>query len=141
MSDCVFCRIVSGELGSEKVYEDDETLAFLDIRPFTAGHTLVVPKKHVADLANAEPELVAAALGAKLGRIGRAAAAATGATGFNVLIANGVSAGQEIFHLHAHVIPRSEDDGFRLAPSEGHDPATLGPELPGIAAKIRAALG
>lgn len=137
MESCVFCRIVAGTLGAEKVWEDEETLAFLDIRPFSAGHTLVVPKAHVADVSSAEPALFASAIASKLGRIASAAVAATGASGWNLLIANGAAAGQEIPHLHAHVIPRREGDGIWLAPAEGHDPATLAADLPEVARRIR----
>jgi histidine triad (HIT) family protein len=111
MSDCIFCRIVRGDIPSSKVYEDETCVAFLDIGPLAWGHTLVIPKVHyehlgempadeVAKLASALPKLVTAVL------------AATGAKGLNVLQNNGLVAGQVVAHLHVHLIPRVEGDGL-----------------------------
>ena len=114
MSHCVFCAIVAGEAESSVVYEDDHTIAFMDIRPFTPGHLLVVPKAHAADLAALDP-----ADGARLFQVGQQMAAAlrtstVGAEGVNFFLADGVTAGQEVFHVHLHVVPRTAGDGFGL---------------------------
>ncbi len=111
--DCVFCGIVRGELPSYRVFEDDDVLAFLDIQPVTAGHTLVVPRRHVPDLL-AMPDGMAGPLFIAVGRIARAAARAHGADGVNVLQASGGAAGQTVHHLHVHVVPRRSGDGLRL---------------------------
>ncbi|MDO8435542.1 MAG: HIT family protein [bacterium] len=111
MTDCIFCKIIAGELPSTKVYEDDHCLAFLDIRPVTKGHTLVVPKGHVTDVATADPEVMANVSRA-LPKIARAVVSGVNAQGFNCTTNNGAVAGQIIFHLHFHIIPRFSDDGL-----------------------------
>lgn len=111
--DCVFCAIVRGDLPSYRVFEDDETMAFLDIQPVTAGHTLVVPKRHVPDLLTM-PAPMAGPLFALVGRVARAVAHAHNADGVNVLQASGPAAGQTVHHLHVHVVPRRRGDGLRL---------------------------
>ncbi len=102
MEDCVFCKIVAGEIPTQKIYEDDRVLAFNDINPLAPVHVLIVPKKHIVDLAEAKKEdeallgkiqLVAAEVAKKLG-VGDA---------FRILMANGKDAGQSVFHLHYHV--------------------------------------
>ena len=103
MDDCIFCRIARGDIPSQKVYEDDEILAFKDIRPLAPVHVLVIPKRHIASLA----ELEAADAGL-LGRIMVAApkiAAEQGAAdGFRTIINTGRDGGQEVYHLHLHLI-------------------------------------
>ena len=116
--DCVFCAIAGGELPSYKVFEDDDVLAFLDIQPMTAGHTLVIPRRHVADLLEM-PDAMAGPLFAAVGRVARATARAYGADGVNVLQASGAAAGQTVRHLHLHVVPRHGGDGLRLHISPG----------------------
>ena len=113
MADCIFCKVVSGELPSTKVYEDERCLAFLDIRPVTKGHTLVVPKQHTVDIASADAEVMAD-VARVLPKIARAVVAGVGAQGFNCSTNNGAVAGQIIFHLHFHIIPRFSDDGLRM---------------------------
>lgn len=113
MLDCVFCAIVRGELPSYKVFEDEDVVAFLDIQPVASGHTLVVPRQHVADLL-AMPAPMAGPLFAAVGRVARACARAHGADGVNVLQASGPAAGQTVHHLHVHVVPRRRGDGLRL---------------------------
>lgn len=112
-SECIFCRIVNGEIPCAKVYEDDAILAFLDLGPMAKGHTLVVPKRHCENLL-AFSEEEAPALIAALKRVGNAVMQATGAGGFHVLQNNFPAAGQTVFHLHWHIIPRSEGDGMSL---------------------------
>jgi len=104
-SSCIFCKIVAGELPSAQVYEDDAVLAFLDINPVAKGHTLVIPKDHYAGQLDAPPEVLAA-VAQRIPVVARAVTAATKATAFNVHQCNGAAAGQLVFHLHYHVIPR-----------------------------------
>lgn len=112
-NECIFCRIVRGEIPCARVYEDDAVLAFLDLGPVRPGHTLVVPKAHYTNLPETPVEL-APALFSALRKVGRAVMAATGASGFNVLQNNFPAAGQAVFHVHWHIIPRTEDDGLAL---------------------------
>ena len=112
--DCVFCRIIAGELEASIVHEDERTLAFLDIQPLTPGHLLVVPRKHASSLAELDPED-----GAELFRIGQRAAAVLRASklrceGVNFWLADGAAAGQDVFYVHLHVFPRFAGDGFGL---------------------------
>ncbi len=108
-SDCIFCKIVRGEISSARVIETDESVAFLDINPVIQGHTLLVPKAHYARLADL-PDSLAGAVCALLPRLARAVVAATGAQGLNVIVNNGHAAGQTIDHCHWHLIPRFSGD-------------------------------
>ncbi|CAM2918964.1 HIT family protein [Prescottella defluvii] len=138
MSHCVFCAIVAGEAESSLVYEDADTLAFMDIRPFTPGHLLVVPKKHASDLAELDPED-----GGRLFQVGQQMAGAlrdssVAAEGVNFFLADGVVAGQEVFHVHLHVVPRTVGDGFGL---RGRPTVPPRPDLDYLAGSIRGRLG
>lgn len=105
----VFTRIVRGELPAFKLYEDDLTLAFLDINPAARGHTLVIAKPELPGLLDLPPELVTAtALTTQ--RVARAIVAALQPDGFNIIQNNGAAAGQVVFHFHIHIIPRWEGD-------------------------------
>lgn len=115
MSDCIFCKIIRGEIPSLKVYEDDRVFAFLDIQPVNVGHTLVVPKAH-AENCLATPDEDMAAIMRVVRRIGDAALKATGAQGFNVGINCGAAAGQIVMHTHVHVMPRFDGDGLKHWP-------------------------
>jgi histidine triad (HIT) family protein len=108
--DCIFCRMVSGEIPVAKVYEDDVVLAFLDIGPVSDGHTLLIPKEHFAKLEDCPAEMIGK-VASRLGRISAAVVEATGADGYNVLCNNGRAAGQLVEHLHFHIIPRKTGDG------------------------------
>ena len=110
---CVFCGIVAGTAPDIRIYEDDDFLGILDIRPFTRGHTLVIPKRHSVDLTDTPPETLAgmAGVGQRIARAARASG--LGATGTNFAINDGKSAFQSVFHIHLHVVPRR--DGDRLA--------------------------
>ena len=101
---CIFCRIVAGEIPSKRVYEDDHAIAFLDINPWHVGHTLVVPRRHVDDLLG-EPEALTEIAGA-ISATTRLLVDRLAADGLNLLSSAGVAAGQEVFHLHVHLIPR-----------------------------------
>lgn len=114
MTDCVFCRIVAGEEAASVVHEDERTITFMDIQPLVRGHMLVVPRAHAAALADLDSED-----GAQLFRVGQRAAAALRASslrceGVNFFVADGEAAGQDVFHVHLHVIPRFAGDGFGL---------------------------
>ena len=134
--DCIFCRIVQGEVPCARVYEDDVALAFLDLGPVRPGHTLLVPKTHYATLLDMPDEL-GSALVAGLKKVGRAVMAATGATGFHVLQNNFPSAGQSVFHVHWHIIPRTDGDGLTMWPQGAYpDSAIMQKTAAAIAAQL-----
>jgi len=111
--DCIFCKIISGEIPSYKVYEDDDTLAFLDIAPVNPGHTLVIPKKHYANLEEIpEDELCYLIKIAK--KVGKAIKEGLGVKGYNLTMNNDPVAGQIVPHIHLHIMPRNENDGYEL---------------------------
>lgn len=112
--DCVFCKIVAGEIPAKKVFEDDALVAFLDVNPVNLGHTLVVPKVHAVDLRETSDTDVARIF-TLAKRIGTAASG-LGANGFNIGVNTGTDAGQVVMHTHVHVIPRYHDDGLHLWP-------------------------
>lgn len=105
---CLFCSIVAGDIPARRIYEDDKAIAFLDINPWKRGHTLVIPRRHVDDLLNADEALseIAPAVTATA----RLLTERLGADGMNLLSNAGAVAGQEVFHLHLHLVPRYADD-------------------------------
>ena len=105
--DCIFCKIVDGEVPSHKVYEDENVIAFLDTNPVSKGHTLIVPKEHVDDIHGAEEMEY---MWRPLVKVSNAVEEAFGAEGVNVAQNNGSKAGQEVLHLHFHVTPIYEGD-------------------------------
>ena len=107
---CIFCKIIAGQIPSTKIYEDQAVFAFLDVNPVSDGHTLVVPKKHFEKLHDCPPQLLAQ-IAVPIGKIAKAVCDATGAEGYNVLCNNDKSAGQLVGHLHFHIIPRRSGDG------------------------------
>jgi histidine triad (HIT) family protein len=107
---CVFCAIVAGDAPAIRVYEDDEYLGFLDIRPFTRGHTLVIPKQHTVDLTDTPATALAGMLAVGQRIASAARTSGLGATGNNIAINDGKSAFQTVFHIHLHVIPRRDGD-------------------------------
>jgi histidine triad (HIT) family protein len=112
MPDCIFCKLVRGEIPSARVLETDRAVAFLDIGPLNPGHVLVVPKEHHAALPDM-PDDLAAATAALQPRLCRAVREATGAEGLNVLVNTGSVAGQSVDHVHWHIIPRHQGDALR----------------------------
>lgn len=108
MPECLFCRIVAGEIPARTIYEDEETLAFLDIAPWQVGHTLVIPKRHVADVLSDDEVL--ATLGPVIAKVGRLLRDRLGADACNVVSNAGAAAGQEVFHAHVHIVPRHADN-------------------------------
>lgn len=111
--DCIFCKIAAGEIPSNKVYEDGDIVAFLDITPVNPGHTLVIPKQHCENLLDL-PEEALCALAKAVKKIAPAILTATGAKGFNLGLNNGQAAGQAVNHFHWHIMPRFEGDGHNL---------------------------
>lgn len=118
--DCIFCLILSGNLPSSLVYRDELCAAFLDIYPVNMGHLLVVPLQHAANLAELDPET-----GAHLFKTAQRLAAALRHSGLpcdaiNLFLADGEVAGQEVFHVHLHILPRFKGDGFNLRLPPGY---------------------
>ncbi len=110
-SESIFSKIVNGEIPCHRVFENDHLLAFLDITPLSEGHTLVVPKRQVERLEDLPPEDVAE-IARQLGPIAKRILAVTGAQGYNILLNTGRVAGQEVPHVHFHIIPRRAGDGL-----------------------------
>lgn len=112
---CIFCKIVSKEIPCYKIYEDDQVLAFLDIKPVSPGHTLAIPKTHYQNLEEiSEADLATLIVVVK--KIGALLKDKLGIAGYNVIENNDASAGQIIPHIHFHIIPRFEDDGIEHWP-------------------------
>ena len=107
--DCIFCKIISSEIPSKTVYEDDDFKAILDISPASKGHVIILPKYHAKDLFEL-PDEVAGKIMIVAKKIATAVKKAFNPDGVNILQNNGVAAGQTVFHLHVHVIPRYKDD-------------------------------
>ncbi|MHC4309068.1 MAG: HIT family protein [Planctomycetota bacterium] len=108
--DCIFCKMVAGQVPVTKIFEDEVVLSFLDIGPLSDGHTLVIPKQHCERLHDCPAEILGR-VGSCLGKIGGAVSAAMNSDGYNVLCNNGRAAGQLVGHLHFHIIPRNTGDG------------------------------
>ena len=116
-AECIFCKIIAGQIPAAKVYEDDTVFAFLDIGPVSEGHTLVVPKQHYQKIHECPPEVLAD-IWAKLGKIAGDISSVMNSDGYNVLCNNGRAAGQLVDHVHFHIIPRMTGDGvFNRWPS------------------------
>jgi histidine triad (HIT) family protein len=111
--DCIFCKILAGEIPARILDEDERTIAFMDIAPATRGHALVIPRAHAADLLSVEPEdLAAVALASQ--RLAARAKERLKADGVNLINSCGAAAWQTVFHFHMHVIPRYKDDPLKL---------------------------
>ena len=108
-NDCIFCAIAAGEIPSFKVYEDELVLAYLDINPFSKGHTLVIPKTHSTGLLDTDDETLAAVI-VRVKKIAAHVAGKLGCDGFNIVQNNGAAAGQTVHHLHFHIVPRWNGD-------------------------------
>lgn len=131
--DCVFCAIIAGVAPAVVVYEDDDTVAFMDINPVSQGHTLVVPKDHYRNLYDIDPEAAAAVMRTTV-RVARAVRAALQPDGMNLFQSNERAAFQSVFHFHVHIIPRWFGDELRLPPRVQRAELSV---LQGIAASIR----
>jgi len=137
MGSCIFCDILAGKSPASMVYEDDLCAAFMDIHPITPGHVLVVPRQHCEGLADLPPELGAHLFQAAQ-KIGLAIArSGLRCQGLNLFLADGKAAGQQVAHVHLHVIPRFERDGFGLKFPPGYDNLPERAELDIISQKIR----
>ena len=112
--ECIFCDIIEGRAPADVVFEDEETLAFMDINPASPGHTLIIPKRHVRDIYELDEETAAAVMRTTV-KVARAVKMALQPDGMNLVQSNERAGGQEIFHFHMHIIPRWYDDGLRLA--------------------------
>ncbi len=132
-ADCLFCKIVAGDLPSAKVHEDDRTVAFMDINPATRGHLLVIPREHATDLLEVPGEDLAACAAAAQ-ELARRVTDRLGADGVNLLNSCGRAAWQTVFHFHVHVIPRYDGDPLRLpgSPQQPDDD-----ELEAVAGELR----
>ncbi|MDD9877446.1 MAG: HIT family protein [Magnetovibrio sp.] len=113
VEDCIFCKIIRGEIPSFKVFEDDQTFAFMDINPINPGHALVIPKFHAENLYATPDEWFGPTM-ATVRRVATAVDKVVQPEGMNLLQANGPGAKQSVFHLHMHIIPRSADDGATM---------------------------
>ena len=141
MSGCIFCQILSGEAPASVVYRDDTCNAFMDIQPVTSGHVLVMPNEHAANLAELAEEI-----GGQLFRVGQRIAAALRRSGLkceglNFFLADGEAAGQDVFHVHLHVIPRYKGDGFGFAFSPEYYELPNRRELDKVAQVIKDVMG
>jgi histidine triad (HIT) family protein len=138
MADCIFCRIAKGEIPARKVYEDEHALAFLDVAPLARGHTLVIPRAHAArveDMGDQQAKAVFAAVHKLTGRVQKAVDAA----GATVAINNGKEAGQEVPHVHVHIVPRFPGDKAGPIHALPWDRPRVAPEeLDKLAMSIRA---
>ena len=117
MNDCIFCKIVAGEIPSFNVYEDEKTLAFLDIRPVNPGHTLVIPKEHSVNIFDTSEDAWLA-VQKTVHTLARAIEKGVGADGVNINMNNREDAGQLVPHTHVHIIPRTKGDGLKLWPQK-----------------------
>ncbi|OGE81215.1 MAG: hypothetical protein A3H72_03535 [Candidatus Doudnabacteria bacterium RIFCSPLOWO2_02_FULL_48_8] len=121
--DCVFCKIICKEIPSDIIFEDDKVMAFMDIRPVSRGHALVVPKEHKADIVETDDDVISdTVLEAK--KIAAAIQHALHADGFTISTNRGEAAGQTVFHLHFHIIPRYRRDGLTAWPHQDTTPET-----------------
>ncbi len=136
MTDCLFCKIVSGEIPAAKVYEDEHALAFLDIQPNNPGHTLLVPKTHARNIFDMDARAICAIIPA-LKKLSHTVKDAVSADGLNIAMNIEPAAGQIVFHAHIHIIPRFSNDGhrhFEKRPYKNEE------EMRAVAEKIRAHL-
>lgn len=114
MKDCIFCRIVAGEIPCTKVFEDEATLSFMDISPLNKGHLLVIPKAHYNTMLEVEPELYGHLYSVAC-MLAKAVQAAVSPNGINIMQLNGKAANQVVPHVHVHVVPRWHGDGLTIS--------------------------
>lgn len=140
MPECVFCKIVSGEFESSKVYEDESILAFMTIQPVNPGHVLIIPKKHVELISDLDEETAGRifVIAGKLNTALRKSGIKTEA--INYFLADGEAAGQEVFHTHLHIFPRYKEDGFGLKFAPGFKVLKSREILDAAAAAIKKAM-
>lgn len=136
-SGCIFCAIVAGDAPASVVWEDDAAIAFLDINPLTPGHVLVVPRDHAASLAELDPALGGRVFAGAMRTAAGLRASELRVDGVNLFLADGAVAGQDVFHVHVHVIPRFPGDGLEIRHAGTSPPREA---LNETAAAIRAGL-
>jgi histidine triad (HIT) family protein len=136
MGNCVFCKIVAGQIPASVVYQDEHTIAFMDIGSVNPGHTLVAVKPHVETIFGLDDALAGAVM-RTTARVAKALKAALAPEGVNLFQANGAVAEQTVFHFHVHVLPRRPGDGMKLLWPVKNPPRA---ELEATAARLRAAL-
>jgi diadenosine tetraphosphate (Ap4A) HIT family hydrolase len=134
---CIFCAIAAGEVPASLIWEDETAISFLDINPITPGHALVVPRAHAPSLAELDPQTGGHLFGAAMRIAAALRASGLRADGVNLFLADGEAAGQDVFHVHLHVIPRFPGDGLEIRHA-GTSPSREA--LEATAAAIRAAL-
>ena len=134
--DCVFCKVVNGQEPVSTVYEDDSVIVILDIQPVNQGHLLVLPKTHAVHLEDLDPDLGAHVFKVAMRMSEVLRASDIRCEGVNLLLADGEVAGQEIPHVHLHVIPRFDGDGFGFKFDESYWVLPIREELDEIASKI-----
>ncbi|MFH0840435.1 MAG: HIT domain-containing protein [bacterium] len=135
MVDCIFCKILKDEIPSYKVYEDNYTVAFLDIAPVNPGHILVIPKDHIEKFEDLDEVLLDAIMNT-VQKVAKTLKTAVGVDGYNLIVNNGPDAGQIIDHFHIHIIPRKKDDGLAPLPQSKYDDG----EAKKVMEKIKSAL-
>jgi histidine triad (HIT) family protein len=140
MASCIFCDIVQGKAPASMIYADDRVVAFMDIQPVNPGHLLIVPRRHVSDLASLDEET-----GGYLFRVGMKLTGALRHSGLrcegvDLFLADGEAAGQEIMHVHLHLVPRYRGDGFGFRFGPGYYSRPARSELDELSARIRSAL-
>ena len=140
MENCIFCKIVNNELPGNKIYEDEDVLAFMDIQPINSGHLLIIPKKHAELISDVEDSVVAKmnVIAKKLNTALRKSGLKT--EGVNFFLADGEAAGQEVSHVHLHIFPRYKNDGFGFRFPENYRNKPPASQLRIIAEKIKSVL-
>lgn len=136
MTDCLFCKIASGEIPTDKTYEDADFIAFLDIKPINPGHLLLVPKEHHENLFEMPDDLLSKTA-PLLKKLAIAVKNAVNAEGINIGMNNGAPAGQVVFHAHIHIMPRKSGDGYEMWHGQPYQSDSAKSE---IASKIKTAL-
>lgn len=116
MENCIFCKIIKGEIPCYKIYEDNDVLAFLDIKPFTRGHCLIIPKKHFENIFDVTEDILQKVI-ITVKKVSEKIKNVLKADGIRLSQSNGKAAGQEVMHFHLHVIPRYNNDGLSANPT------------------------
>lgn len=124
MSECIFCRIVKGEIPCARIYESDNVLAFLDVMPVNKGHVLVIPKGHYETLLDI-PEEILKEISSAVKKVAGAVKKGVGADGLNIMMNNYPAAGQEVPHAHIHIVPRFKADGLKLWPGSSYEKGVM----------------
>jgi histidine triad (HIT) family protein len=138
MVECIFCRIIAGDMPASVVYRDEVTIAFMDTNPVTTGHLLVVPLHHFANLSDLDKDTGAHLFRVAVSLQGAIRRSGLRCEGINLFLADGAAAGQEVFHVHLHVIPRYRGDKFRIEADWSVKPARS--QLDELAARIKTCL-